>query len=70
MPYWKTRRQGTGFVLTDETGLRAIGIAMLDSPIRAGTTVDVQVRGKPVEAMVVQRNLDNRSGPVTRAMVD
>jgi aminomethyltransferase len=70
VPYWKFRRQGTGFVLTDETGMRAIGIAMLDSPIRTGTTVDVQVRGKPVEAMVVQRNLDNRSGPVTRAMVD
>lgn len=70
VPYWKYRRQGDGFVLTDETGMRAIGIAMLDSPIKAGTTVDVQIRGKPVEAMVVQRNLDNRSGPVSRAMVD
>ncbi len=70
VPYWKWRWQGDGFVLTDETGMRAIGIAMLDSPIKAGATVDVEVRGKPVEAMVVQRNLDNRSGPATRAMVD
>jgi aminomethyltransferase len=70
VPYWKTRRQGDGYVLTEETGMRAIAIAMLDSTFRSGDTVEVMIRGREVEAIVVARNLDNRSGPITRAIVE
>ncbi len=69
VPYWEAEGEGTGRKLTERTGQRAIGLALVDSGPVAGAAVEIEVRGRRVAAEIVKKNLDNRSGPVTFAVL-
>jgi len=68
-PYWKYRLEGERACLTDEHALRAVALALIDSRIAVGTRLAVQIRGRAVDAKVVERNLENRRGPVSYAIL-
>ena len=58
-PYWKTQGDGDAFRLLDETGKRAIALALLESSLPEGSlpegaALDVEIRGKRTEAVIVR----------------
>lgn len=53
-PYWKTQGDGDAFRLLDETGKRAIALALLESSLPEGAALDVEIRGKRTEAVIVR----------------
>lgn len=69
-PYWKVEGQGAQRVLTDEKDQRSVGLALVDRRTGFGDCIQIEVRGRFLEAKVVKRNLDNRSGPVTFAVFE
>ena len=69
VPYWKVKGTGEDRKCTDQTSQRALGLALVDSGIGPGAAIEVNVRGRKLEAKIVKKNLDNRSGPVTFAVL-
>lgn len=79
VPYWVPREvscphhcgHGAGWEahFSGQTAQRSIGLAMLEGPLGAGALIEIDLRGRRVEAEVVKRNLDNSCGPVTFAVV-
>ncbi len=69
VPYWKSKGVGVESVLTDEQGMRAICLALVDSDIREGDSVAVEIRGRAVSAVVVPRHLSRQSPPYARAVL-
>ncbi|MBE0536551.1 MAG: hypothetical protein IH624_12870, partial [Phycisphaerae bacterium] len=61
-PYWKTADTCEGVELTDESGVRAVAMGLVDSRVGTGDAVDIDIRGKAVAAKVVQRNLNTGAG--------
>ena len=54
VPYWKTQGDGDAFRLMDETGKRALALALLESSLPEGAALDVEIRGKRTEAVIVR----------------
>ena len=54
VPYWKTQGDGAAFRLLDETGKRALALALLESSLPDGAALDVDIRGKRTEAVIVR----------------
>ena len=54
VPYWKTQGDGDAFRLLDETGKRALALALLESSLPEGAALDVEIRGKRTEAVIVR----------------
>ena len=69
VPYWKTEGVGIDSRLIDETGRRAIGLALLDSDVCEGDTVEVEIRGKNARATIVPSFLRSEAPPFARATV-
>lgn len=79
VPYWVPRAvscphhcgHGAGWEahFSGQTAQRSIGLAMLEGPLGAGALIEIDLRGRRVEAEVVKRNLDNSIGPITFAVV-
>lgn len=46
---------------TDKRGQRAVALAMINKNIKAGDKISVDVRGRKIDAMVVTKNVDNRT---------
>ena len=69
VPYLQVEGTGSERKLTDRVEQRAIGLALVDSAIRAGEVLEIDVRGRRLRAEAVKRNLDNRSGSVTFAVL-
>jgi aminomethyltransferase len=63
VPYWKVCQEGKAVHFMDETAMRAITLAFLDSDIVPGDRVAVDIRGRDVEAIVVKTHLQNRKPP-------
>ncbi len=61
VPYWKVADTCESLELTEESGMRALAMGLLDSEVRIGDDIDIDIRGKAVPARVVQRNLNNRT---------
>jgi aminomethyltransferase len=68
VPFWKSAGSGLFSKLTDEKGMRAIGLALIDSDLVEGDAVDVLIRGKRVEALVVPYHLRSEAPPYARAI--
>lgn len=58
VPYWLTENGS----VSDKTSQRAIALVLIDSDIKAGTEIQIDVRGRLIDAVVVPRNLDNKNG--------
>jgi len=69
VPYWKVAGVGIDSRLTDEKGLRAIGLALLDSRLNEEDRIQIEVRGKKVEARIVPYHLKSDAPPFARAIL-
>ena len=69
VPYWRGTGEGDKFTFTEETGKRAIGLALLDSDIPMRATVDVDIRGRRTPAHLVPRHVIPESSGMLRAIV-
>ncbi len=69
VPYWKYQGEGSAFQLLEETGKRAIALALLDSELANGTTLHVEIRGKRTEAQLVTAHLKKATDRYARAVV-
>ena len=70
VPFWIAQDRNGQRILTDEKGQHAIGLALLDRRIDIDDTVQIEVRGRLLDAKVVKNNLDNQSGPIAFAVME
>ncbi len=57
VPYWKMEGEGNAARLTDETGMRAVALALVDSDLAQKTEIDMSVRGKKIPGIIVPRHM-------------
>ncbi|MBC7294109.1 MAG: glycine cleavage system protein T, partial [Thermoleophilia bacterium] len=69
VPYWKTTGTGLLQKFTDGHDLRPLCLALIDSTIKAGDIVTLEVREKQVEALVVPHNLRSDAPPYARPIL-
>lgn len=69
VPYWKTQGERLAAQFSEETGLRAIGLAMVDSRLHAGQPIQVEVRGRAAEAVIVPFHLRGDAPPYARPVL-
>ncbi|MBN2438897.1 MAG: glycine cleavage system aminomethyltransferase GcvT [Deltaproteobacteria bacterium] len=63
VPYWKTAGAGLSTHFTGERGMRAIGLMLVDSPIRRDDPVEIEIRGNRVDAVAVPWHLRSDAPP-------
>ena len=63
VPYWLSAGEGIDSVQTEEKGMRAIGLALVDSDLREDDEVEVDIRGKLARAVIVPDHLRNEAPP-------
>jgi len=69
VPYWKFKGEGVTSKITDEKGMRPIGLALLDSTLDRGDAVEVDVRGKRIQAVIVPYHMRSEAPPYARAIL-
>lgn len=63
VPYWKVGGAGIGSRLSEDTGRRAIGLALLDADLVAGDEIEIDIRGRRTAAVIVPYFLRNEAPP-------
>jgi aminomethyltransferase len=63
VPCWKTEGTGLSTRLTSEREMRAIGLMLVDSRLKKGDCVAIEIRGNRVEAVVVPYHLRSDTPP-------
>jgi aminomethyltransferase len=66
VPYWEQEGVGLASTFVDDTARRAIGLALLDSDLLDGDRLEVDIRGKRREAVIVPYHLRSEAPPYTR----
>ncbi len=66
VPYWKREGEGLEGIMADESEKRAIGLALLDHDLLDGERIQVEIRGKRCEAVVVPYHLRSEAPPYTQ----
>jgi aminomethyltransferase len=66
VPFWHTEGEGIDSRLTDETGRRAICLALIDSRLIDGERVEIDIRGRKVQGVVVPYHLRGEAPPFAR----
>jgi aminomethyltransferase len=69
VPYWQHAGSGIASVPTGEKGLRAIGLALLDSDRVTGDEVEIDIRGRMTRARIVPYHLRNEAPPYARPIL-
>ena len=69
VPYWKSDGEGDESRLTEQTGRRAIGLALVPSDLRAGDAIDIEIRARKARAAIVPYHLKGRKPPYAIAVV-
>ncbi len=69
VPYWKMEGEGMASHVTEDTGKRAICLALLASELREGDELDIDIRGKNTRAVIVPYHLKRESTLYTRAIL-
>ncbi len=69
VPYWHYQGEGIDARMTEEKGRRAIGLALLDSDLREGDELEVDIRGKRHRALVVPYHLRTEAPPLARPIL-
>lgn len=69
VPYWQVEGKSLAGKLTDDSQMRAICLALLDSNLREGDKVSIEIRAKQVEAAVVPFNLRSEAAPYARSIL-
>ena len=69
VPYYVAEGQGLATRYTDDTAKRAIGLAYLDCSIQKDDTVEVDIRGKRLRAVIPQEHMRVDSPPFARPII-
>ena len=69
VPYWKIEGKGLSSRMTEEKGMRAICYALLDSDLHEDHRVEVEVRGRRIEAVIVPFHLRSEAPPYARPIL-
>ncbi len=69
VPYWKVKGRGLSNTLSDESGRRAVGLALIDSQYGENEPVSVDIRGKQTHAITVPFNLRSEAPPFSRPIL-
>jgi len=69
IPYWHFSDEGILSKPRDEHGMRAIGLAYLDSDFEAGQKVEIQQRGKMIPGIIVEKHLSGEAPPYARPIL-
>ncbi len=70
IPYWETEGEGLSTRFLDEHAMRAIGLALLDSDLCEADTVEIEVRGRKIPAVIVPYHLRSEAPPCARAILE
>jgi aminomethyltransferase len=68
VPYWKSQGVGLASQLTEEKGMLAICLALIDSDLCEGDEVDIEIRGKKTGAVIAPYHLRNEAPPFARTI--
>jgi len=69
VPYYIFEGEGILSRPTEATGMRSIGLGFVDSNLRVSDTVDVDIRGKKVKALIVPFHLRSEASPYARPIL-
>ena len=69
VPYWKWQGQSLASESTDQKDLRSICLALLDSNLRDGDKLEIEIRNQRTEALVVPYHLRSDAPPYARPIV-
>ena len=69
VPYFKTEGEGLSTVILEASGKRAIGLCYIDSDILEDDTVEVDVRGKRLKAVIPARHMSVGAPPFARPLL-
>ncbi len=70
VPYWEFHGIGLDSKISDEKGMRAIGLALLDCRIVERDRVEIDIRGRRVKAIVLPYHLRSEAPPYARPILD
>ncbi|UCF97904.1 MAG: glycine cleavage system aminomethyltransferase GcvT [Spirochaetaceae bacterium] len=68
-PYWIFEGEGLCSVVSERSGRRAIGMALIDSDIEERAEIEIDVRGRRLKALVVPYLLRAEAPPFARPVV-
>ena len=69
VPYYVAEGEGLETVITEETAKRAIGLCYIAADVLEDDTVEVDVRGKRLKAVIPARHLDVMAPPYARPIL-
>ena len=69
VPYFKTQGEGLSTVILEASGKRAIGLCYIDSDVRVDDTVEVDIRGKRLKAVIPARHMSVGAPPFARPLL-
>ncbi len=69
VPYYNFEGEGEGAVQLETTGKRAIGMAYINSDIPVGEIVEVDIRGRYLEAVTVPCHMRNNKPPYAQPVL-
>ena len=68
LPNWTTEGAGLLSQLGDDTAKRAICLALVDSDLRNGDLLDIDVRGRRIQAVIVPYHVRSEAPPYVRVI--
>ena len=69
VPYFKTEGEGLSTVILEASGKRAIGLCYINSDILEDDTVEVDVRGRRLKAVIPARHMSVGAPPFARPLL-
>ena len=69
VPYFKTQGEGLSTVILEASGKRAIGLCYIDSDVLVDDTVEVDIRGKRLTAVIPARHMSVGAPPFARPLL-
>ena len=69
VPYFKTEGEGLSTVILEASGKRAVGLCYIDNDILEDDTVEVDVRGKRLKAVIPARHMSVGAPPFARPLL-
>ena len=69
VPYFKTQGEGLATVILEASGKRAIGLCYIDSDVLVDDTVEVDIRGKRLKAVIPARHMSVGAPPFARPLL-
>ncbi|MGD9301003.1 MAG: glycine cleavage system aminomethyltransferase GcvT [Desulfobacterales bacterium] len=63
VPYWQSEGVGLSSLQSEDKQMRAIGLALVDSNLVEGDEIQIEIRGKKVNALIVPYFLRNEAPP-------